>query len=452
MMMQDYLDFEVESSPLKVVREWQGKYEKINEVLVSAPEILRVAHRDFTRLSQSRGGRQSKYTSEEILRALIVMFVEGDDYRGVVIRIESSPFLREFVGIRDLKPMMDFSFLSRAVGVLSEETVQKMNAALRNEAIQEGKVTGEDLRSDTSVVETNIHYPSDSSLLWDCYRVLSRELKRIQQKHGCPGIRHRFHPRKARRAFLFIIRYCNSQDQKRRRMVKRMYRRLIGMTRWITGVCAEIRESLPIWCIEEREMLERYEGLVSRVVDQADKRVLQGLQVPIDEKVLSIFEDHTELIMRGKARKPVEFGHKIVLGQTGQKFISQYGVLRRKKEDRVLVEAILSNHQDAFGEYPNMLSLDEGFYESRDQLRDLRTRIDVVSMRKKGKLTADESAIEHSKEFRAGQRFRAGIEGCISVLKRAFKLSRCLFKGFKNFAVSVGLAVLCHNLVLLTRL
>ena len=429
MMLQEYLDFGHGSTSVKVVREWQGKYEAIDFVLRTTPGVLTSAHADLSELSESREGRKSKYTSEEILRALIVMFVEGDDYRGVVIRIDSSPFLRWFVGIGEVRDMMDFTFLSRGLSALSEETLQAMNGALRAGAVKDGKISGDRLRADTTVVEANIHYPTDSGLLWDCFRVLARELKGVQKRYPELELSHRFHTKKAKREHIFISRYANSRCQKRRRLVKGSYRKLTRMTRSITAICREIIGVLPGWSLEG-PMLERLEGLASRVVDQAQKRVLDGINVPCDEKVFSIFEEHTELIKRGKANKPVEFGHKVVLSQTKEKFISQYDVLFPKQEDRVLVDSLLNAHRATFGKHPKALSLDEGFYESATQLKTLRKKIGTVSLRKKGKLTEEEQALEKTKEFAAGQRFRAGIEGCISLLKRAFKLSRCLFKGF----------------------
>ena len=113
---------------------------------------------------------------------------------------------------------------------------------------------------------------------------------------------------------------------------------------------------------------------------------------------------------------------------------------------------MLKRHREMFGDNPDLLTLDQGFYESPEQLAELRDEISTVSIRKKGRKSKHEQQLEDEEQFKDGQRFRAGIEGTISVLKRGYKLDRCLFKGFKNYAASVGLAVLCHNLVLLTRL
>ena len=126
--------------------------------------------------------------------------------------------------------------------------------------------------------------------------------------------------------------------------------------------------------------------------------------------------------------------------------------MAQRREDKDLLEPALEAHKDLFGRYPELVAADKGFYENMNQLAALEGKIQTVSIAKKGRRTPKEHERERSEAFVEGQRFRAGVEGSISVLKRAFHLGRCLFKGFKNYAASVGLAVLCHNLVLLTRL
>ena len=165
-----------------------------------------------------------------------------------------------------------------------------------------------------------------------------------------------------------------------------------------------------------------------------------------------MFEAHTELIVRGKAGKPIEFGHKILIAQTGEKYIHHYKVMGKQIADKDLLLPAIEDHKKMFGSYPEVLCTDKGFYESMEQIESLEEDISVVSIAKKGRRTQTEYERETTDEFIDGQRFRAGSEGSISVLKRAFKLGKCFFKGFKNYAASVGFAVLCHNLVLLTKL
>ncbi len=159
-----------------------------------------------------------------------------------------------------------------------------------------------------------------------------------------------------------------------------------------------------------------------------------------------------ELIKRGKAGKPVEFGHKVLLAETAEKYIFHYEAYPKKREDKELIEETLENHRRMFETNPEVLAADKGFYENMEQLKGLEQQIETVSICKKGRRNHEEKKRESTKEFKMGQRFRAGVEGTISVLKRAFKLNRCLYRGFKNYATSLGCAVFCHNLGLLTRL
>ena len=446
---EGYLDFSGESS-LKVVNEYRDKYRRISDLLEANPRILTLAHRDLVRtLSESRGGR-SGYTSEQILRALVVMFVEQDSYRQAVIRIENSEFLRHFVRL-GVKATMDYSFLSKAYGVISEGTWQAINQVLGEYARGEEKIEGEKMRLDTTVVETNIHYPTDSSLLWDGFRTLARLLQGIQQVHPEWDLGHRFHVKKVKKLAYFIARHGGSPSQRQQRKVKRTYGVLIARVGWIVGVAKEALSLAGPRDVEAVE-LAHYAPIVERIIDQAQRRIFDGKIVPADEKVYSLFEEHTELLKRGKAGKPIEFGHKVLLAQTKEKFIHHYAVLPRRKDDPELLDPTRKAHEDLFGQPPDLLAADKGFYRSMDQIAELEEDISVVSIGKKGRRTREEIARENTEGFKEGQRFRAGSEGSISVLKRAFKLGKCLFKGFKHYAACVGLAVFCHNLVLLTRL
>jgi len=447
---QEYFDFSRESR-LKVVNEYREKYKIISQLLNNNPQLVCLVHQDLAKmLSQSEQGRKSEYTSEQILRSLIVMFVEQDSLRQVVIRIENSEFLRHFVGL-GIKPMMDFSFLDKAFCVLGDRTWQTMNLVLAQYAKQQQIISSEKLRLDTTVYETNIHYPTDSSLLWDSFRALARLLQQAQQQLPQLALKHRFHVKKVKKLFLFITRNSASNNKSKRRKVKSVYRKLIGRVDWITQVA---REALTILqqagC--EAQLLAHYIPIVERIINQTEQRIFQGIMLAADEKVYSLFEEHTELLKRGKAGKPIEFGHKVLIAQTGEKFIHHYQVFARRKEDKELITPTLKAHEQLFGTGPDVLATDKSFYEDMKQILKLQKNIATVSICKKGRRNQQEYERECSEQFKDGQRFRAGCEGSISVLKRVFNLGRCLFKGFKNYAASVGCAVFCHNLVLLSYL
>jgi IS5 family transposase len=443
------LDFSGESS-IKVAQEYRAKYQAISDLLDANGQLLALAHGDWARLLSTSGQGRDGYTSEQLLRALIVMFLEGQSYRDVVVRIDTSEFFQYFVRLGP-QPTMDYSFLCRALCALTESTVEALNEGFARYAVRTEKISGEKQRMDTTVYETNIHYPTDSSLLWDSFRTLARLVGRIQKELPQLNLRHRFHDRRVKKLTTFIARNASGKSKSVRQEIKNNYRQLIKSVRWIHGVGREVLQKAFSAGYDVPE-LTHYLPLVARIVEQADKRVIKGEKVPPDEKLYSLFEEHTELIIRGKAGKPIEFGHKILISQTGEKFIHHYKVMEKRIEDKELLIPAVQAHRKLFDRYPDVLSTDKGFYESMKQIAALEKKIATVSIAKKGRRNQQEYQRETTEEFIAGQRFRAGAEGSISVLKRAFKLGKCYFKGFKNYAASVGLAVLCHNLVLLTRL
>ncbi len=444
-----YFNFAGESS-LQVVNDYRKKYDLLSDLLDANPDLLAAAHADWVQwLSTSNTGREG-YTSEQLLRALIVMFLEGKGYRGTVVLIENSEFLRHFVRL-GIKSAMDFTFLNRAFSSLSATTMEKMNAVLTGYAISEEMISSEKQRMDTTAYETNIHYPTDSSLLWDSFRTLARLVSTIKNELPLLDLQHRFHDGKVKKLAIFIARNASSKRKNMQREVKRKYAILINRVRWIHGVGQQVCQKA-FAAGYTVVALSHYLPLVERIMEQAHRRIIQGEKVPTSEKLYSLFEEHTELIIRGKAGKPIEFGHKILVAQTGEKYIHHYNVMQKQIEDKDLLLPAIEAHKKMFGEYPHVLSTDKGFYESMEQIHSLEKIIPVVSISKKGRRTQAETERETTEEFIDGQRFRAGSEGSISVLKRAFKLGKCFFKGFKNYAASVGLAVLCHNLVLLTRL
>jgi IS5 family transposase len=167
--------------------------------------------------------------------------------------------------------------------------------------------------------------------------------------------------------------------------------------------------------------------------------------------LFSIFEPHTELLKRGKAGKDVEFGHMIQIAQVDGKFITDYDVFDKKPVEHQLVTLALESHKKLFGEYPDTLAADKGYYESMAVVERLENKVEVVSIAKKGRRTSQETEREHDPLFRLAQCFRAGVEGTISFLKRMLRLARCFNKGWEHYVSTVGQTILAHNLLILAR-
>lgn len=262
--------------------------------------------------------------------------------------------------------------------------------------------------------------------------------------------RYRFHDKKTKRLMLLITRNSKSKKKSVQRRIKTTYGKMVEQVERVLGVARKMYPVAP-WDSSVRWELEHFIPLIERVVDQAIRRLFEGEKVPASEKIYSLFEEHTELLIRGKAGKEIEFGHMVLIGQTKEKYITQYEVMPERIADKDWVDTVLAAHKGLFGKPPKVFTADKGFYESMKKIAELEKEIETVSICKKGRRNQVEEEREHTEAFQAAQRFRAGVEGTISVLKRVFKLLRCLFKGFKNYASSVGCAVFSHNLVLLAR-
>lgn len=459
---QGWLEFQ--GSNLTVTNEYFAKYEAISRWLDETPEVLDLVHRDTKNVLSSvnaagRGGStRFKYTSEHVLRLCICQIVEGQSLRGVTVRVDDSRYLRRFTRIYD-GPMMDFTTLDRLRNAIRPETWKRMNAALARAAVRRDAIVGEQLRIDTTAVETNIHYPTDSSLLWDSYRVLSRLVDSARKVDPSAVGSRRVHIKRVKR----LHRRIGSLTRRGRQPedVKGLYSALIRSVEGILGLASDVAGRLAKRAGQYGESRSRagalvnellnYESLARRVVSQATQRVLDGTPVANKNKLLSIFEPHTELIKRGKAGKLFEYGHMVQVQQVGGCFISDYEVFAHKPNESLLLPAAIERHKKLFGAAPTELAADRGYWPGSETLALLEDAVELVSVGKNGHPSRRDQQREADPLFRHAQRFRAGVEGTISFLKRVLGLARCFNKGWGNYVSTVGASILAHNLLVLAR-
>ena len=459
-------EFDFQPSNLKITNEYYERYETISRILDENPEIVDRVHRDLKKALKStrrRGsGRKCKVTTDTVIRILLCQIIEGESLRGICIRIDDSNFLRRFVRIYN-GAMIDYSTLCTLKNAIRPETWKKVNDLLTYRAVEDELISGERLRIDTTAYETNIHWPTDSGLLWDTYRVVSRFIGNVREIDPEAASDRHLQARVAKKLHTKIARRAGKKGDVSKE-AKSLYRQLIGLVArlldWVPSVCERLRAGLEKnsysfmdACVLETliQDIEHFRALGLRVLDQARRRVIEGEKVANEEKLFSIFEPHTELLMRGKSGKPIEFGHMIFVQQVEEKFISDYDVFDKKPVDYSLIDPALESHREAFGANPEELSADKGFYESIERIKKLEEEIDVVSIAKKGRRTEEETERERSEAFKLAQRFRAGVEGTISVLKRALGMSRCLNKGWEHLVSTVGATIFTHNLLVLAR-
>jgi len=434
--------------------------EAISDFLDDQWDIVERIRRDLLRGLKKPGSGRNGLTATQILRSLVLMRVKNWDYRELRERIADGLTLRQFTDFY-CAPVPKHDAFQRGFIRLTPQTLKAVNDLLVRAAVELGLEDGAKLRVDTTVVQTHIHHPTDNTLLWDVVRVVTRLVRRLAKAlelRRIEGFCDR--TRSARRRMYEIQRMTTRQ---RHEQQAGTYRMLIGIAEEVVGRARAALEKtrkmrgkdmFADMAIEQlRQQVAHFCELGSRVIEQARRRALGGEQVPNSEKVYSIFEPHTDLIKRGKVRTPIEFGHKVFLAESAQGLITQYEVLKGNPPDEIHVTPSLLRHRQAFGRVPELYGSDRGFFSEQNLASCKHVGVKVVCIPQRGgNRTPRREAYESSAVFKKGQRFRAGIEGRISVLFRGRGMKRCLAEGRDRFELCVGAAVLANNLLRIAAL
>jgi IS5 family transposase len=434
--------------------------QNISDFLDTHNDMIERVRGDLARgLKNAETGRGG-LTPQQVLRSLVLMRVKNWTYRELRERIADGYTLRQFTDFY-CRPVPQHDAFNRGFNRLTPETVKAVNDLVVQAAVDLGLEDGQKLRVDTTVVQTDIHHPTDNTLLWDVVRVVTRLIGQLAAALGrrrIKGFRNR--TRSARRRMQEIQRMTARQRQEQQ---TETYRDLIGITEEVidsarmalrrTSKARGADQISELAIAETRKEIEHFCELGDRVVDQSRRRVLKGEQVPAAEKVYSIFEPHTDIIKRGKVQTPIEFGHKVFLAESARGLITQYEVLDGNPVDEQHVVISLERHKQAFGDVPELYSSDRGFFSEGNVTSCEQEGVKVVCIPQRGGTKSPErAAYEKSREFKDGQRFRAGIEGRISVLFRGRGMKRCLAEGRERFELWVAAAVLANNLMRIAAL
>lgn len=392
-------------------------------------------------------------TVEQVLRSAILYQMEGYPYRQLAARLSDSFNFRKFTRFYS-RPIPHFSNLERAIKKIRPETWGVLNDLLVQYAIKKKVESGARLRADATVVESNIHYPTDASLLADGIRVLDRLMRGARD--NCPGVRFEYHNR-TKRAKKLAYKMAMAKGPHAEENRAGWYRELLPLSREVLGLgrgCLAALRSARLSFDEETAAravaaeLAEYLPLVERAADQCARRVQAGEKVPAAEKIVSIFEPHTDIICRGKTLSPAEFGHKVMAATGASGLVLQYEVCAGNRPDDEYFAGLLEKHAAQFGRAPREFSADRRFYHARNE--ELAAAgpylVERLAIPKPGRRSAERISLEHEKWFKKLLRFRAGIEGGFSTLLRCFGWSRCLWRGLASFGSWVGLSVFAYNL------
>ena len=437
----------------KNVQHYRNLYKTIDDYLKHYPEIEQLAHADLQQLckTDSTRKRTPDFTTQNLFRAVIVQQMEQLPFRDTEVAIAESQTLQKFCRL-DKKETISFQLIDQALLALKPETWQSLNQFFAARMVAEEKIDPDYVRSDGTVVETNIHWPTDSSLCYDCYRTVNRIVENARKAGLSPVLKgFRFHVGKIKKLNFRINQNAAAKSKDRKKRYKNDYDTIISRTEEVVQKAEEIVQRLNAngsdAAIVFAAQLDAYIPFMKTIVSVARRR-FNGEKVPNEEKVFSLFEPHTELIKKGKKDKPIEFGHLIFITQTREKFITDCILYEKSPPETTMLPEVVDRHEDQFGRKPVGIAMDKGCYPGKEKVEELKEDweddVECIGIPSRSNDFADE-------EMGRYQRFRAGIEGSISFLKRCFGLTRVLFKGFKGFCRGVGAAIFCHNILVMAR-
>ena len=426
------------------------KLKKMDAIIDANPDIVRAVHADLTKGLQSSG--RPGISAERVLRSAILKQWQGYSYRELRERMHDCVPFRWFTRFHS-DPIPHYTVLQKAIKSIKAQTWEKIKDILVQYAKEKKLENGKSLRVDTTVVETNIAYPLDAKLLWDSIRVLTRIMEACRQV--LPEVNFAFSKRTRRtKKLCYAIVMARGPKAKQRR--QKLYKDLIKVANEVfrmgSTCCEQVMKCHKIEALFFYEELDHYLTLSAVAIDQCERRVLKGEKVPASEKIVSIFEEHTDIIKRGKSQSPTEFGHKVLVTTGKSGLITQYKTFRGNPSDSGMLSDILTVHHKQYGRAPNNLCGDRRFFSSHNEKLAYKSHVKQVSICKPGYRSKARMQIERQRWFKKLQRFRAGIEGIISVLMRAYGLKRCLWKGWEAFQSYVGLGIVTFNLQKIAQL
>ena len=393
---------------------------------------------DLTKSADENSGAPGM-DAMSVVKAAVLQKLMGVSYERLAFHLIDSRCCREFIGLGPFDKAPGKSALQDNIKKISFKTWEGINRVLMDWAKEQGIENGSKMRFDSTFIEANIHHPTDSSLLNDLVRVICRTLK----KSGLPkSFRLRDRRRVAKRLAFKII---NAKNAKQR---KSLYRKLMRHCQYLYSEALAIVMRLDGRRRALAQTLTGYLDLMQKVIEQTRQRVILGNNLHAEQKVVSIFETHAD-ILKKEPRETV-FGHKVCLAGGASGLITDCTIEYGNPPDSHLAPKMIGRHKGIFKKLPRQAAFDGGF-ASKSNLRAIKAYgvKDCAFHKKRGIEICD--MVKSSWVYKQLRNFRAGIEGCISYLKRAFAMDRCKWRGRQSFDAYVWTSILTHNLLVLAR-
>jgi transposase, IS5 family len=436
---------------------WEDWMRHVDQVL-DDPELLGLVYTGLAnRWPQSRTRGRKGTPAEVVLRLLLLKHLRNWSYATVEREVRANLVYRQFTRVGAQK-VPDAKTLGKLGVALGPQIIEQIHQRVVAIAQEKKIIRGRKMRVDTTVVETDIHYPTDSTLLGDGVRVLTRAMKKIGDLAGAVGTQLRDRTRSVCHCLINIGRASRSRVLQGKKRMQQSYGKLLSITgrvvgqarRFVREVEGGIKRSA---CIlsqagiqAERKYLQTMIARVQQVMKQTRERIFKG-NPHSSGKLVSLFEAHSEIIRKGNASKPTEFGKMVKIQEAEQQIVTHYEVYDERPSDSDLLVPALDVHEQQFGRPPRRVAADAGFFSARNEADAHARGVKRVSSPNRSTKSAERKKHQKLRWFRNAQKWRTGAEGRISLLKRRHGLNRCRYKGPEGIRRWVGLGVVGDALI-----
>jgi len=416
----------------------------MSEILDKLPEAAELVAKDLAKGTKATKAGRAGMSGEQVLRAGVLKQMHCWSYEDLAFHLSDSPTFRTFCRIGMMQSAPKRSALAENIKRVRPETFERVNQLLIGRAKRVGVENGKKVRVDSTVIDANIHHPVDNRLLYDVVRVLTRLLKKAQR--WTDRLLFSDHTKRAKRRMLDI---SNARSMAHRVPV---YRELVKITQWTLEYAAQaallLNELSDVRAWATAGAIEHYIELGTKIVGQTERRVFHAESVPAGEKLVSIFEPHSDVIV--KDSRQTLYGHKVFLSVGTSGMILDLLMERGNPADSTRAIPMLERHRSLMGKAPEQAAFDAGFTSSTNIALARKLGVKAASFAKKGSIDVLPGA-RNPQQHKKLQRFRAGVEGIISFTKRCFGFDRCTWRGYRSFHAYAWASVISTNLLLMAR-
>jgi IS5 family transposase len=441
---------------------WEPWMRQADQVLED-DSLLTLIQQELTRrVKKSKTRGRPGTPAEVVLRMLVLKHMRDYSFQELSREVRANLVYREFTRVGGGK-VPDDKTMGRLARQLRPEVIRQVHDRVVAIAQEENIVQGRKMRVDTTVVESNIHYPTDSSLLGDGVRVLTRAMKKIDNIAAEAGAKLRNRSRSVKLRVLEIARAARSKVPQSQEKLKQAYGKLLDATSRVAGQAKRFSKEIAEGVKRSADILKQaaLEGLrkeidtmlprVQQVIQQTKARIFDG-NTHAEGKIVSLFEPSTEVIRKGKAGKPNEFGKMVKLQEAENQIVTDFEVYEQRPSDSDLLIPSIESHQQKLGRTPHLVAADAGFFSAKNEAAAKEKGVKRVCVPNRSTKSAERRREQKKRWFRNGQKWRSGCEGRISVIKRRHGLDRSRYKGDAGMKRWVGLGVIADNLINIGRM